>query len=653
VNSEQKAVSSKNAKLMDRALSFMRCALCLLGALLLPLSFPAGAQQPKKIPTIGWIAFSGSRPNRDFMTGLRERGYIEGQSITIEYRSAQGQEDRLSEIAAELVRSKVDVIVANSNATTDAAKKATTTIPIVFGGVGDPVGDGIVADLARPGGNITGISAFSFELAGKRLELLRDAFPKISRVAVLLQAGANHRRQFADMQKVAQALGVQLQALEYQDLMLDFGSVLQQAVNQRADAFVVLLSPIVVRHRARLVDFAAKNRLPAIYPSRDFADAGGLMSYGVDFAEVQRRAAYYVDRILKGAKPADLPVERPTKFELVINLETAHQIGATIPAEVLTWADRVVSEGRPMSEKSLATTDSTKSQRPKIPRVGVLAAGRETNSFALAAVRQGLHDLGYVEGHNIILEFRSTGHDEHRVPVAVAELLRSNVDVVVADSSLEARAMQQLTRTIPIVTTVINNSSSFVDSLHRPGGNVTGFSYIGPELNGKRLELLKEIAPDLSRVAILATDTQASRVQAVARSLGLKLQILNASKPDEIENAFASIVRGHTEALSVFTTPLANRQTIVDLMARLRLPAIYPRREFVETGGLMSYGLNHTELNRRAAFYVDKILKGAKPAEFPVEQLTKAEFVINLKTAKELGLAISPEVLMGADRVIK
>jgi len=586
------------------------------------------------------------------MTGLRERGYIEGQSTIIEYRSAQGNAKRLPEIAAELVRLKPDVIVAGSNATTDAAKKATTTIPIVFGGVGDPVGDGIVADLARPGGNITGISAFSFELAGKRLELLRDAFPKISRVAVLLQAGANHRRQFADMQKVAQALGVQLQALEYQDLMLDFGSVLQQAVNQRADAFVVLLSPIVERYRTRLVDFAAKNRLPAIYPSRDFADAGGLMSYGVDFAEVQRRAAYYVDRILKGAKPADLPVERPTKFELVINLETAHQLGLTIPAKVLTWADRVIGDGR-RPERNLAKTDSTDSKQPKMPHVGVLAAARETNSFALAAFRQGLHDRGYVEGRNIILEFRSTGHDEHRLPMAAAELLRSNVDVVVAESSLATRAIQQLTRTIPIVTTAINNSSSFVDSLHRPGGNVTGFSYIGPELNGKRLELLKEIAPDLSRVAILATDTEASRVQAVARSLDLKLQIVNASKPDEIENAFSSMVRGHTEALSVFTTPLTNREIIVDLMARLRLPAIYPRREFVETGGLMSYGLNHTELNRRAAFYVDKILKGAKPAEFPVEQLTKAEFVINLKTAKELGLAISPEVLMGADRVIK
>src|SRR5215510_2993489 len=256
---------------------------------------PAEAQQPKKIPRIGWIAFDGSRPNRDFITGLRDLGYIEGQSVIVEYRSAQGREGRLSEIANELVRRKPDVIVADSNAATDAARKATTTIPIVFAGYGDPVGDGIVASLARPGGNITGLSAFSFELAGKRLELLRDAFPKISRVAVLLQAGANHRRQFADMQKVAQALGVQLQALEYQDLMLDFCSVLQQAVNQRADAFVVLLSPIVVRHRARLVDFAAKNRLPAIYPSGDFADAGGLMSYGVDFAEVWRRAAYYVD----------------------------------------------------------------------------------------------------------------------------------------------------------------------------------------------------------------------------------------------------------------------------------------------------------------------------------------------------------------------
>jgi putative ABC transport system substrate-binding protein len=176
---------------------------------------------------------------------------------------------------------------------------------------------------------------------------------------------------------------------------------------------------------------------------------------------------------------------------------------------------------------------------------------------------------------------------------------------------------------------------------------------MGPELNGKRLELLKEIVPGLSRVAILTRNMDASRVQAMARSSGLKLQIIDANKPDEIEKAFLSMVRGQTGALSVFTTPLTNRESIVDLMARIRLPAIYPRREFVETGGLMSYGLNHTELNRRAAFYVDKILKGAKPSDLSVEQLTKAELVLNLSVAKALGLTIPSKVLMWADRVIE
>jgi putative ABC transport system substrate-binding protein len=267
----------------------------------------AGAQQPKRVYRIGWIAFFGSRPPRDFTTELRQRGYSDGQNIAIEYRSAQGTENRLPEIANELVRLKPDVIVADSNAATDAAKEATKAIPIVFIH-GDPVGDSTVSSLAKPENNLTGLSVVSFELAGKRLELLRDAFPKISRVAVVLEADATHRRQFADMQNVAKALGVQLQALEYQNLMLNFDSVFQRAINERANAFVVLLSPTALRHRTRLVDFAAKNRLPAIYPTRAFADAGGLMSYWVDYPEVHRRAAYFVDRILKGAKPTDLPV---------------------------------------------------------------------------------------------------------------------------------------------------------------------------------------------------------------------------------------------------------------------------------------------------------------------------------------------------------
>jgi putative ABC transport system substrate-binding protein len=316
--------------------------LLLIVALLILAQDSARAQQPKKVPRIGWIAFDGSRPPGDFMTGLRERGYIERQSIIIEYRSAQGRAERLSEIAAELVRLKPDVIVANGNSATDAARKATTTIPIVFMH-GDPVWDGTVGSLAQPGNNLTGLSVVSFELAGKRLELLRDTFPKISRVAVLLDADAPvHRRQFADMEKVAQALGVQLQALELRDSRLDFDSVFQRAISQRANAFLTLPNPIVTRHRTRVLEFAAKNRLPAIYPTSLFADAGGLMSYGPDYRDLNRRAAYYVDRILKGAKPSDLPVEQPTKFELVINLNTAKSLGLTIPSKVLMWADRVI-----------------------------------------------------------------------------------------------------------------------------------------------------------------------------------------------------------------------------------------------------------------------------------------------------------------------
>jgi putative ABC transport system substrate-binding protein len=302
----------------------------------------ARAQQPKKVPRIGWIAFDGSRPPADFMTGLRERGYIDGQSIIIEYRSAQGREERLAEIAAELVRLKPEVIVANGNSATDAARKATTTIPIVFMH-GDPIWDGVAGSLAQPGGNLTGLSEIAFELAGKRLELLRDTFPKIFRVAVLLGADAPvHRRQFADMEKVAQVLGVRLQALPLHDSRLDFDSLFQRAISQRADALLTLPNPIVIRHRTRVLDFAAKNRLPAIYPYGGFADAGGLMSYGPNGADLYRRAAYYVDRILKGAKPSDLPVEQPTKFELVINLKTAKTLGITIPSKVLMWADRVI-----------------------------------------------------------------------------------------------------------------------------------------------------------------------------------------------------------------------------------------------------------------------------------------------------------------------
>lgn len=618
----------------------------------------AAPQQPQKVHRIGWIALDGSRPSRDFMIGLRERGYIEGQSIVIDYRSAQGNKKRLPEIAAELVRLKPDVIVANGNDATDAARKATTTIPIVFKH-GDPIWDRVAGSLAQPGKNLTGLSEVAFELAGKRLELLRDTFPQISHVAVLLSEDAPvHKRQFADMEKVAQVLGIQLQALPLHDLRLDFDSLFQRAISERANALFTLPNPSLFRHRTRLLEFAVKNRLPAIYPDSAFANAGGLMSYGVDYRDLNRRAAYYVDRILKGAKPADLPIEQPTKFELVINLEAAHQIGLTIPAKVLTWADRVIGDSSQLSERFAQTPSSAGGrQSAKIPRIGVLSIGRDNPS--LDAFREGLHELGWVEGKNIAFEYRWGDGNEDRLPSLAAQLVHANVDVVVATNRRATLAVRRLTENIPIVDTF---GGAGIRNLGHPTRNVTGLYFMPPRLGGKRLELLKEIIPKISRVAVLANvievdpteEASVKEINAVARSLGFQLQILNVKKSDEIENAFASMVRRKSGALTVLTQGMfaRNRAGIVELAAKSQLPAMYPDSRYTAAGGLMSYGPNHAEMYRRAAYFVDRILKGSKPAELPVEQPTKFELVINLKAAKQIGLTIPSKVLMWADRVI-
>jgi putative ABC transport system substrate-binding protein len=319
--------------------------LFVVASLLVPFVQLAQAQELKKVPRIGWIALYGSKPGRDvasFLDGLRERGYVEGRNVTIEYRSADGREDQLPEIAAELVRFKVDAIVANSNAATHAAREATTTIPIVFV-YGDPVGDGIVASLARPGGNITGLSFFSLELSGKRLELLKEAVPKITRVAVLYDLnGQTHTRQLEELQVTAQALSLQLQALEVRYPQPEFERLFQAALSQRANALLTLPDPRAFFYRRRVSDLAAKSRLPAMYPRSAYVEVGGFMSYGPSLPDLYRRAAFYVDKILKGAKPADLPVEQPTKFELAINLKTAQALDLTIPPNVLMWADKVI-----------------------------------------------------------------------------------------------------------------------------------------------------------------------------------------------------------------------------------------------------------------------------------------------------------------------
>jgi len=316
-----------------------------LGAMLFALFSPAEAQHAKKVPRIGYL--SGTSPSANsarveaFRKGLHELGYVEGKNIVIEYRYAEGKLDRLPELAEEQVRLKVDVIVSTGPGSTRSAKQATATIPIVMAFDDDPVGSGFVANLARPGRNITGLSTLAPELSGKRLELLKEIVPRLTRVAFLGDVTRPGTAQsLTEMNLAADAVGVQLQYLEVRGPK-DIEIAFRAANKERADAVLVLSSGMLLSQRRRIIDLAIKSRLPTIYPQSEFVENGGLMSYGVSVIDLFHRAATYVDRILKGAKPADLPVEQPKKFELIINLKTAKQIGITIPQSVLFRADKV------------------------------------------------------------------------------------------------------------------------------------------------------------------------------------------------------------------------------------------------------------------------------------------------------------------------
>jgi putative ABC transport system substrate-binding protein len=318
----------------------------LLSFLISASSQIAEAQQTKKVPRIGFLAATSpsaiSTRIEAFRQGLGELGYVEGKNIVIEYRYAEGNLDRLPALAAELVRLNVDVIVTGGAANTRAAKEATKIIPIVMALDNDPVASGFVASLARPGGNITGLSTLAPEISGKQLELLKEIVPKLSRLAVLGNSTTPVNAQaLREIELPAGPFRVKLQYLDIRDPK-DIETAFRAASKGRAEALLVLASPLFVLQRTQLTDLALKNRLPAIYDRREFVDDGGLMSYGTNFADMSRRAATYVDKILKGAKPADLPVEQPTKFELVINLKAAKQIGLTIPVRVLERANQVI-----------------------------------------------------------------------------------------------------------------------------------------------------------------------------------------------------------------------------------------------------------------------------------------------------------------------
>jgi len=325
-----------------------RTFLSALTGSLLAAPFVAEAQPAGKVARIGYLAPNlAVNPHlpEAFRQGLRDLGYVEGRNLVIEIRSAEGKLERLPALAAELVALKVDVIVAGGTPAALAAKQATTTLPIVVSAAGDPVTSGLVTSLARPGGNVTGLSMLSPDLVGKCLEQLKQAVPGVSRVAVLWQPGAVPERTEKDIlqgaEVAARALGVQLQFVEARGPE-EFDRAFSEIIRVRAGALTVLPSSMFISERRRLVDLAAKNRLPAVYSVREFVDAGSFMAYGPNLPDLNRRAATYVDRILKGAKPGDLPIEQPTKYELVINLKTAKALGLSIPPSLLQRADQVI-----------------------------------------------------------------------------------------------------------------------------------------------------------------------------------------------------------------------------------------------------------------------------------------------------------------------
>src|SRR5215510_286589 len=337
----------QNRKLV--ALSVIAFVLAVGGAV-------AQAQQPKSVPRIGFLSRdlhpADSRAPAPlnleaFRQGLRELGYIEGKNIVIEYRYAEGRFERLPALAEELVSLKVEIIVADTAAAARPAKKATSTIPIVMAGGSDPVQSGLVASFARPSGNVTGLTNYSAELLGKRLELLKEVVPKVSRFAFLNDAGSGPRistSMFQDAQVAAQALGVKLQLVEVKAQDPDIDDAFRIIVKERIGALITSPSPLITLtlHRKRILELVAQTRMPAIHPSVQWIDDGGLMYYGASTSDLFRRAATFVDKILKGAKPADLPVEQPMKFEFIINLKAAKQIGLTIPPNVLARADKVI-----------------------------------------------------------------------------------------------------------------------------------------------------------------------------------------------------------------------------------------------------------------------------------------------------------------------
>ena len=646
----------------------------LLGGAAVAWPLAARAQQPAKAPIIGFLGAATASAWRPwtavFVQRLGDLGWIEGRTVTIEYRWAEGRPERYAEIAAEFVRLKVDVIVTVASAV-PALRQATSVIPIVFALANDPVGGGLVASLSRPGGSVTGLSNQGVDLAGKRLELLREVRPDLRRLAILTNVGFSESvLEMREAEAGAHNLGIEVSKLEIRraaDIAPAF-----EALKRQADALYVVVDALVAANRTRIITFALAAHLPTIFNTGTYVEAGALMSYGPNFPDLYRRTADYVDQDSARSK-----TRRPTgraADQVRSRCQLDHRQGAR-PRNSATAArprrrgDRMMKRREFITLLGCAATVwplTARAQQPsRVRRIGVLvnlAADDSETQARVGAFLQGLQGFGWEIGGNARFEYR-WAPDADSIRKHAVEITALAPDVILANANPTVLALQQATRTLPIVFVAVTDpvAGGFVESLARPGGNATGFTSAEFGMSAKWLELLKELMPGMSRVAVLQDPgnpggiPQFAAIQTVAPTLGVELRSLGLREAGEIESSIAAFASGSNSGLIVTRTSgaIAQRELIIKLAARHRLPAMYPLRLFATGGGLMSYGPDIVHQYRQAAGYVDRILRGEKPADLPVQAPTKYELAINLKTAKALGLEIPPTLLARADEVIE
>ena len=570
-----------------------------------------------------------------FLQGLQQLGWTDGRNVRIDIRWAAGNADDIRKYAAELVALAPDVILATGSPTVAPLLQATRTVPIVFAVVADPVGAGFVESLARPGGNATGFIMFEYGMSAKWLELLKEIAPGVTRAAVLRDPAITCRdrpvRRHPVRGAVARGGGEPGQrARRRRDRARRHGI---RAL--RNGGLIVTASALASVHRDLIIALAARHKLPAVYSDRFFVTGGGLISYGPDFVDQYRRAAGYVDRILKGEKPADLPVQAPTKYELVINLKTAKALGLDSAAD----AARPRRRGDRMRRREFiallggaaAWPLAARAQQPeRVRRVGAvlpLRGGDREGEERKTVFERALAQLGWTTGQNLYIDYRSSLTDAERTRDA-AELVALAPDVIVTVGSSTSRCDNASDPHHPgcLRENVADPvGAGFVENLARPGGNATGFITYEYSVSGKWLELLKQVAPQVTRAVVLRDATlasgigQFSAIQAVARSFGVELVPLGVRDAEMIQqgvNAFARMPSGG------MIVSWWERRFIAERSSMLR-PATSCQRcthiaDYVQDGGLISYGPSTYDPIRRAAAYVDRILRGRRAADLPV-----------------------------------